>query len=450
MDNDNKISQIVNQAKSSFLKGEVVDSAREVLEYSLEKEFSKSKKNRRVLIVWAILIFLVLMGGAAFFTVYMIQQKQTNVEVDITDFEDLKLTELLKSASTDKSRITFLEQDIKQLVFQKNQEAEQISGQTEQLIQIAKQKGLSKPEEAAEIAMLEKQGAAKIASINQKYDSKISMKKEEIGELKASLKEKGESGDVSQESGAYSEYEKIFEIRLEKTKLYYEAKIKELNKQNLKDIAQMQKLNQELIKVLILKYNPNFKEDAVKALIAVKYNAVGGTLGEYNALLAKENIMSKDDFDAMKMKAANFTTVFSRIYSIPYTNSVPSALAGIKYFHDSALKDYDALWQKALKIVEKKNKLIDTYEYAFEYYTKIGRETGYILDPRDPKKMVVYINKAYLIKKGDTAIVFRNDDEYIGKIKLDPQADAVIAEVIELAEGEKILPLDRILINIKQ
>jgi hypothetical protein len=450
MDNDNKISQVVNQAKSSFLKGEVVDSTREVIEYSLDKEFSKSKKNRRVLIVWSIVIFLVLMAGAAFFTVYMIQQKQTNVQVDIAEFEDLKLTELLKSASTDKSRITFLEQDIKQLVFQKNQEIDQIKSQTEQLIQIAQQKGLSKAEENAEVAMLQKQGSAKVSSVGQKYDSKIAMKKEEVSDLKKSLQEKGESGDASQNTGAYSEYEKIFEIRLEKTKEYYDSKIKELNKQHLKDIAQMQKLNQELIKVLILKYNPYIKDDAVKSLIAVKYAPVGGTLGEYNALLGKENIMSKADFDAMKLKNANFSSIFTRVYSIPYTNSVPYALAGIKYFHDSALKDYDVLWQKAIKTVEKKNKLIDTYEYAFEYYTKLGRETGYILDPRDPKKMVVYINKAYLIKKGDTAIVFRNDDEYIGKIKLDPQADAVIAEVLELAEGEKILPLDRILINIKQ
>ncbi|OHD57394.1 MAG: hypothetical protein A2Y33_07885 [Spirochaetes bacterium GWF1_51_8] len=450
MGNDKQINQIINQAKSNFLRGEVVDTTREVIEYSLEKEFSKSKKNKRVLIVWAIIFFLVLLAGASFFTVQIIQQRQTNVQVDITEFEDLKLTELLKNSSSEKSRMKFLEQDIKQLKFQKDLELSQIYSETDQLIEIAKQKGMSPAETEAEIAALKKQGQAKAYSAESKYDSKIAMKQEEVDDIKQNLSTmKDAPGAASSgEEAAYSEYEKIFEIRLEKTKLYYEQKIKEMNKQHLTDISKIQKLHKELIRVLILKYNPVIKEDNVKSLLVAK-GAPAGTSPEYNMLLGKENVLTKDEFDSLKKKAANFITIYTRIAAVPYTNTVPAALLSMKYYFDGTLKDYDMLWSKLLKTVEKKNKLIDTYEYAFEYFTKIGRESGYILDPRDSKKIVVYINKAYPIKKGDTAIVFRNDDEYIGKIKLDPQADAVIAEIIELAEGEQILPLDRILVNIK-
>ena len=75
-------------------------------------------------------------------------------------------------------------------------------------------------------------------------------------------------------------------------------------------------------------------------------------------------------------------------------------------------------------------------------------ENGHIIDPRDPSNILVFINKIHNVKPGDFGLVFRNDDEYIGKIKFFIKDGEIRAEAVEMHEKNKVMPFDKILIQI--
>jgi len=88
--------------------------------------------------------------------------------------------------------------------------------------------------------------------------------------------------------------------------------------------------------------------------------------------------------------------------------------------------------------------------YAVSAFQKSSRENGFIIDPRNSKQVLVYVDPVMKVKAGDTGYVFRTDDNYIGMVRFLELGAVSKAEVIELADPEKqILPFDKILLNIK-
>ena len=102
-------------------------------------------------------------------------------------------------------------------------------------------------------------------------------------------------------------------------------------------------------------------------------------------------------------------------------------------------------YRKLAKSVERKNSLIRNYQNAFDHLSRTKPESGYIIDPSNPNSIRVYINKIHTIKEGDTALVFREDDEYIGNIQFFQTEDGIKAKVIDIKKD--IEPFDKILLK---
>ena len=104
-----------------------------------------------------------------------------------------------------------------------------------------------------------------------------------------------------------------------------------------------------------------------------------------------------------------------------------------------------SLWSK----LERRSLLLNSYQYAVNYLAKDQAENGYILDATDPKNINVFINSIVKIKNGTIGLVFRTEDNYIGKIKLNWQGQYLRAEVVELQNDKQLLPFDKILLQLE-
>jgi hypothetical protein len=71
-----------------------------------------------------------------------------------------------------------------------------------------------------------------------------------------------------------------------------------------------------------------------------------------------------------------------------------------------------------------------------------------VLDPREPKNLLVVVDKLRVISPGTVARVFRRDDEYIGKIRYEGELGKGSWVVLELKDLQNpIRPFDKVLVE---
>ena len=98
MANDKQVKKDLALIGSKFLPEEIsnIDGRAEV--YSLEDEYAKTKKNKNWLVLFIVLIFIGLIAGLTVFVTYYSEKKDSNIEVSISEFDDLRLKEILNSS----------------------------------------------------------------------------------------------------------------------------------------------------------------------------------------------------------------------------------------------------------------------------------------------------------------------------------------------------------------
>ena len=143
-------------------------------------------------------------------------------------------------------------------------------------------------------------------------------------------------------------------------------------------------------------------------------------------------------------------SIIRRMNRIPYINSVAPSLDKIEYFSRELTGRYEKMWGGLADSVRVKSAHLNHFRYAFDYLARTEPESGYIVDPRDPDAIYVHLRAVHMVKDGTTALVFRKDDEYVGRIQFYAGSAGIMARVVEVQEGRKIQPFDRILIKVQQ
>ena len=172
-------------------------------------------------------------------------------------------------------------------------------------------------------------------------------------------------------------------------------------------------------------------------------------------LLSREGVMGRQDYAALGRVAAGYDRLAAEMAKVPYKNSVPPILRQMASGHRSLLLRYEKLWNGLADGMEKKNGIIadrerslESYTQALEYFLKMSRENGFIIDPRDPEKIVVFMDKIRIIPDGTLGLVFRRDDEYIGRVRFRDQQDRLVASLVDLVDtGNQMKPFDIILVQ---
>jgi hypothetical protein len=84
---------------------------------------------------------------------------------------------------------------------------------------------------------------------------------------------------------------------------------------------------------------------------------------------------------------------------------------------------------------------------ALDQLARSSREGGYILDPRDPQSILLYVSRLRDPKVGDTVYVFRKEDELIATLRITAVSDGVRASLLQQSEpGKPVVAFDRILL----
>jgi hypothetical protein len=290
------------------------------------------------------------------------------------------------------------------------------------------------------IADLRRAEQSEINSVVAKYDAKIKEKKTLIGELE---KEKQEADRKLQNEnkniGKAGDEDKVYAMKMKSLSDTYQGGI------NL-----MADYYDRYVRYLVSKYNPVFTSGDLKSNLDrnAKRNE-GKILRDYDELFLKENVISKKRFDDLRVKISDHDFLVQRLMGIGYENSIPPALKSISNLSVSIVNDYENLWFGLVTTIKQKNSQIEDYKVALDAVLRERPESGYIISAVNPSKISIHINRLIKVKEGDTAQVFRTDDEYIGKIQFYRTPDGLKAKVVQLAGSKKMRPFDRILLKIK-
>jgi len=397
MGNEDKINHIVTKSKSEFLPRELPFDEGPPMVYSLAEEFARTKKNRNPLFHLFIVGFLALIIGATYFITYEIQKSLRKSDTIIADFEDLHLKDILDSAKR-------YEKDLDRY----NKELDDL------------RKAMSDQLYTARTNQQQK-------DIRATYGNLIAEKQRKIDDT---MKKKAQ-----------------YDTRLKETMAKAQAMVDYYQKlHQMKMAAQRQEYQAKMYRT-IMEYNPIFKSREEKTALKGTLSAADPSLKVYRDELAAEKVLSREEFDALRMKLKNLKVLTDRMLKIPYKNSVKPALKNIDGNQNEIINTYEKLWNDLVRVVRTKNRLLKNYSTAFNYLSKTNIEGGYVVDPTDLNKIHVYINAIHTVREGDTGMVFNSEEELIGKISFYISSDGLKAKLIERQANKQMEPFDRILIN---
>lgn len=493
MENDKQVDLInVDQTKKIFLSEELLVKDEKPEVYSLAEEYAKSRKNRNFLVYILSLIYISVIGCGVFLITGMEENKNNRIEVNIAEFRQFNLDELLSEQKENEIKLDQLQQELEELRIRSQKEIEKLSPKEQQKALAAVNEKAKQIEESYRQQIQSKEEAIKtlkknisenerklediskqqiqeiekeIKELKRKnetalqredlYKQQIQDREKEINELKDSLnKEKQQSAVTTQTTDAtlekYKSANQLQEIELQRLKSEYTEKIAQIQAEHQEEIERLKKENQSLTDELTLRYNPVFSHGEIATVLNSKLGNSGNpNVNKYSKILNEENVWSEQDYNQLRNKIRDQRVIIDSLIGVKYTNSVPSALNRLDRLSKSISGDYETLWGNLAQRMKEKNDHLGNYEYAFNYLSTIRRESGYVIEARDQNRILVFINHVYSVKKGDTAYIFKNDDLAIAKIELNPERGRVTARVTAVLKPAKIEPFDKILLKLE-
>ncbi|MGE5604328.1 MAG: hypothetical protein ACM3YE_01395 [Bacteroidota bacterium] len=436
MENDKQMNDFyLEKVKNIFLSDDLLAKDAKPEVYSLAEEFSKSKKNKAVLVYALIFLYVAVIGFSVFFLTTIEENKNKRIEVNIAEFRQFNLMELLAEKKENEEKLAQLQLELEEF---RKQAMEEI-------------KKLSPREQQKAIAALNE----KMKTLEADYLQQIKDKEAALAALEKSIAaEKQKIAASAQENEAviknYQNLSQMQQVENEQLKIEYEGKIAKLNADYRAEIELLKKDNQILIEELTLRYNPKFTRGEIAAAINSKLgNVKDNTRNRYNRILADEGILNEQEYNQIHKKVQNQTIILKGLEDVGYLNSVPLALDKLGQLSRSVVADYEKLWGKLVELIQEKNEAINSYEYALKYLAMTGRETGYVIDARNPNRLIIFIDQIYSVRKGDFAYIFKDDATPIAKIELNPEKGRITAIVKEVLKPVKIEPFDKILLKLE-
>lgn len=478
MDDEKQVKDLSEVAKEVFLQEANRIRAEKPKLYDLEEEFARTRANRSFRTAFLILGFVIVAAGVTVFLTLFIQNQSRRVPVDISDFQDVNLKDLLSSAANNENDLDKAKRALADVQQELETKSEALSSDIAGQIAVLNAQGMSASSTGAAVKKLQAQESAGLDALRAQYAPVLEARQADV----AAAQKKVDSYNQTQLTAARKQEEvlnnqqHLHDIELAQTKAYYEAKLKELSDGHQREIAALKENQARVVKAmddtkkreiaaLILTYNPVFTTDALKALLASPLSpGISSSFPVLAPQLVEGGYSTADAIAAMRDALQNRSALYARIKSIPYQNSVPSALAHLDFFDRSLVRSYedisgrllqqiradkDALKARDAQIAQL-NSIVGQDQAAFQFYARKIRENGFLVDVRDPQRIVPFVSSSSPVADGDQGLVFRADDEYIGTILFSVTAVGISARQVELAPDKQFEPFDKFLIKKKE
>jgi hypothetical protein len=448
MDNDIKVSNPSSRGKDIFLRDDLLDSGIKPQVYSLEDEFAKTKKNRNYLLYVCIAAFVALLIGITWFVSATIEERSKHVNISIQDFEDIKLRDLLNSAKGVEGQLMQKQQELSDLRVAMERDLSGLRDRYARKADLTRDEVTDPAQLKTALAGLDRDRSAEEDSLRGSYAARLDEKAREIDAIKKSMQTYDQKllASAQKSEDTIDNAKKLQDLEIQKVRNYYEDRLAQKDRDHEKEIRELREFQQQLTATLILRYNPVYTSGPLKNALSNYADAQNRlVLRDFRSELTNDGILTRNSFQTFRDRLSSWQILMDRLRQTPYTNSVPLALSGVHSLTIELVSEYEALWYGLADSISKRDREIERFRYALSAYSQQHREDGFILDPRDSTNILAYVDSLYPVKPGDIALVFRGDDEYIGKVRLFPDHEMVRAETVELSNS--IQPLDKLLIN---
>ncbi len=173
---------------SLFLKKEMVATAEKAVVYDLAKEFSATRKNRGLMTYISLALFTLFLLGGTFGVTSFIDRSNRNIAIDITDFEDINMQELLNSLRNAGKLMADMKQNMEQMKGQMGVEMQKVRMEArEELLRLKNQHNITQAQRAAMMRKVQADREKRIAEINAEYEARLKDKEKSIQEVKVQM-----------------------------------------------------------------------------------------------------------------------------------------------------------------------------------------------------------------------------------------------------------------------
>ncbi len=471
MDDEKQVRDISESAKEVFLQEANRIRAEKPKLYELEEEFARTKANRSFRTAFFILCFVIVAAGVTVLLTFLVQSQSRRVSVDITDFQDINLKDLLNSAANNENDLDKAKRSLADAQQELATKSEALSSDIAGQIAVLNAQDVSAPSVAAAVKKLQAQESDGLEALRAQYAPVLEARQADV----AAAQKKVDSSNKTQIDAARKQEEvinnqqRLNDIELAQTKSYYETKLKELSDAHQQEIAALKENQARVVRAmddakkreiaaLVLMYNPVFTTDALKALLSAPIDpSISSTFSEMASQLVTDGYSTTNALASMRDALQGRAALYARIKSIPYQNSVPSALAHLDYFDRSLIHSYEDISGRLLQQIHadtaqiaRLSSIVGQDQAAFQYYARQIRENGFLVDVRDSQRIVPFVSSSSPVADGDQGLVFRADDEYIGTILFSVTAVGISAREVMVAPGKQFQPFDKFLIKKKE
>jgi len=440
MGNDEQIKSLIEKSKAQFLPESFFDPETRDSMYSLDEEYTKSGKNISLVSYLTVFIFSAVVAISAFLFTAKLQKEGKELKIDISSFEDTKLVDVITETKKLQTALDKNRRDLLDL----NMDFEMELDKIDQDYITLKDSYIAKdiPEDERDIKLKEI-AAIRDAGIEKtkiKYQSKIAKVNNDIKKIEQEIKANNDKLGSSSLKAILGSSDQLNSIEMQRFREFYEYKINKVTERFKKERQD-----------LVFSYNPIFTDSETKMMIysLVKNDKLPLTLLDgIEDNLVKENAASKQTIAKIRENVRRDVHLLDKLQEVPYTNSIPRTLMHNKQATVTAIKNYDGIVLSLVKTIDSKNEKMESFVYSYDYLLKKETENGLILDPRNKKKMGLYLQKTIPVNDGDSAFIFRND-QYVGALKFSKTKNGIYGVLTEVAAGEIILPFDKIMIKLK-
>ena len=471
MDNEDQVKALVQQSKLIFLQEVAEEYRRKQAQYDLGQEFAKTRRNRTIVVPLVILLVALAFLVWGLVLTLAIQEGGKNIKVNIAEFEDVNLKEILDAAKKNENDLRLAKDELAALEQQLAAGLQAARDAAKRGLDVLNAENLGAAEKKRRSDAIGAAEARETGRLHAEFDPKIEAARKKVAEIQGRIDayDAGKVRQAKEQEEIRNNQQRLFNMEMDRTRTGYENRIKELEANHKGQLDSLTSYNNQLVRTmkathdrevaaLILKYNPVIGEAELKRLLE---EPIDGDIlrtappGAFRPTLEKEGVMSRSEYSGFERANRDYDRIIGALKAIPYRNSVPQIIAQAEFRNRHIDNSYERLWNRLAETVDRKNAIIQSQSedlnqitFAMDYLISTSNENGYILDPRDPKNIAVHVSGLRRVDEGMSALVFRRDDEYIGKIRFfrkDGKFRAVLTELAAAANPLK--PFDKVLIK---
>jgi hypothetical protein len=301
---------------------------------------------------------------------------------------------------------------------------------------------LSDQERKQRHAALEGERREKIEALQTTYGQQSGQLKAKVERLEQTAsKERGSvTGPAEDRLSVQNPEQRLYELKMDKLRSDYEEKI-----------VQLRQRHQQEREALIARYNPTFSEEALLQLIAgsVPRRADPAPLYllEDNYLVAK-GLADPQQLEALNQRADQQLALIARMGQIPFINSPQRAMLHLDSLSKSLLSDVGLLNAGLTLSLQRRDETLAHFNYFLGHVVRLVATHGYVIDPRDNERIVLYFNSDYPVRNGDQAQVLRRKGLRVADLVLSIDQDGAVFGRVENRVGNReIRPMDLVLLK---